>query len=188
MEINNNTIVKDTDPKVREKSFPVALPLSHEDRETLESMLIYVKESIIPEIAEAKNLRPAVGISAIQIGIPKHLIAISLTDYDKNDNEVHYEFALVNPKIISSSVQPAYLEGGEGCLSVQENHQGYVVRSARVKVEAYDMLQDKYITIKANGYLAIVLQHEIDHLSGVLFYDHINKEEPFKKIEGALVI
>ncbi|MEG0077818.1 peptide deformylase [Anaerorhabdus sp.] len=188
MEINNNTIVKDTDPKIREKSFPVELPLKQEDRETLENMLIYVKESIIPEIAEAKNLRPAVGISAIQIGLPKQLTAISLVDYDKNDNEIHYEYALVNPKIVSYSVQSSYLENGEGCLSVEEPHQGLVPRHARIKVEAFDMLQNKNITIKAQGYFAIVLQHEIDHFSGILFYDHIDKENPFKHIEGAQVI
>ena len=47
---------------------------------------------------------------------------------------------------------------------------------------------NKDITIRARGYLAIVLQHEIDHFSGILFYDHINKKDPFKEVEGALVI
>ncbi|MPN64793.1 Peptide deformylase 2 [bioreactor metagenome] len=50
------------------------------------------------------------------------------------------------------------------------------------------MLQNKTITIRAHGYLAIVLQHEIDHFSGVLFYDTINKENPFEPIPGAQVI
>ncbi len=188
MEINNNTIIKDNDPKIRDKSFVVSLPLKQEDRELMEDMLRYVKESTIPEIAEAKNLRPAVGISAIQVGVPKQLTAIVCTDIDKNGNEVHYEYALVNPKIISYSVQKAYLEGGEGCLSVESVHEGFVPRHARVKVEAFDMLQNKTITIRAHGYLAIVLQHEIDHFSGVLFYDTINKENPFEPIPGAQVI
>ena len=80
------------------------------------------------------------------------------------------------------------LHGGEGCLSVCEEHQGYVVRSARIKVKAFDLLQNKEITIRARGYLAIVLQHEIDHFSGTLFYDHINRENPFEEVPGAQVI
>ena len=95
---------------------------------------------------------------------------------------------LVNPKIISSSMQKAYLENGEGCLSVENAHEGYVVRSARVTVKAFDLIQNKEITIRARGYLAIVLQHEIDHFSGVLFYDHIDAKNPYPVIEEAIVI
>lgn len=188
MEINNNTIIKDSDIKIREKSFPVELPLSKEDEQLMIDLLTYVEQSTIPEIAEAKNLRPAVGISAIQIGVQKQMCAVVVHDYDKNDNEVLYKYALINPKIVSYSVQNAYLETGEGCLSVLEEHQGYVIRNARIKVEAYDLLQKKNITIKAHGYLAIVLQHEIDHFSGILFYDRINKANPFEEPKNALVI
>ncbi|MBQ5443716.1 MAG: peptide deformylase, partial [Erysipelotrichaceae bacterium] len=73
-------------------------------------------------------------------------------------------------------------------LSVNQIHEGYVYRSARVKVKAYDLLQEKEILIKAEGYLAIVLQHELDHFKGILFYDHINKADPFYKDPQALVI
>ena len=188
MLINNDTIVKDNDPLMRTKSEPVKLPLSVEDKNILMDMYNYVKDSIDPELSEERNLRAAVGISAIQIGIPKRMTVIRLTDIDKNDNEILYEFCLVNPKIISSSLQKAYLQSGEGCLSVIEEHEGYVVRSARVTVEAYDALQDQHIRIRARGFLAIVLQHELDHFEGTLFYDHINKDEPFKEIENALII
>ena len=54
------------------------------------------------------------------------------------------------------------------------------------KVKAYDLLQDKEILIKADGYLAIVLQHELDHFKGVLFYDHINQKDPFYQDPDAL--
>ncbi|MBE6122588.1 MAG: peptide deformylase [Solobacterium sp.] len=188
MLINNDTILKDNDPFIREKSQPVPLPLSDEDRQILTDMYNYVKDSTDPEKAEKMNLRPAVGISAIQIGIPKQLTAVIVPTADAEGNESTVEFMLANPRIISSSVQPAYLEGGEGCLSVTEDHEGYVVRSARIKVQAYDALTDQNIVIRARGYLAIVLQHEIDHFSGILFYDRINKEEPFREVEGAMVI
>ena len=185
MLINNDTIIKDDCDLIREESQDVSLPISNEDRDTLMRMLKYVDDSTIEEIAEKENLRPAVGISAIQIGVPKKMTAIIIKD-DKGNKVC--EYALVNPKIISNSVEKAYLDSGEGCLSVADEHQGYVYRSARVKVKAYDLLQDKNIEIKADGYLSIVLQHELDHFKGVLFYDHINKENPFYKDPDAIVI
>ena len=185
MLINTETIIKDTDDLIRRKSNDVSMPISKEDREILLEMLKYVDESTIPEIAEEKKLQPAVGISAIQIGIPKKMTAIIIKDEEGNKI---YEYALVNPKIISNSVEQSYLDTGEGCLSVKEVHEGYVYRSARVKVKAYDILQEKDIIIKAEGYLAIVLQHELDHFKGILFYDHINKNNPFYKDPNAQII
>ena len=112
MKINNLNIVKDDDFLLREKSINVNVPLSKEDKDILESMLDYVRKSTIPEIAKAENLKPAVGIAAPQIGILKKMTAISFTDYDKDDNEILYEYALVNPKIISSSTMKSYLKQG----------------------------------------------------------------------------
>lgn len=188
MIINNDTIVKDDDLKIREKSFDVELPLSLADQTLLQEMLTYVKESCDPKIAEEKNLRPAVGISAVQVGVLKKMCAIVVNDYDKNNQEIHYEYALVNPKIVSYSVQKAYLGTGEGCLSVPDVHDGFVYRSARIKVKAFDMLQNKDITIRAHGFLAIVIQHELDHFNGVLFYDHIDPKKPFHQEKDAIEI
>lgn len=190
MIINQDTIIKDCDINidVRQKSSDVVLPLSNEDKTTLEQLYKYVVDSTDPEIAEKDNLRPAVGIAAIQIGIPKKMIAVVCDVEDKNGDVVHHEYALANPKIISSSVQLAALKNGEGCLSVLDEHQGLVYRSARIKVKGYDLLQNKEITIRANDYLAIVLQHEIDHFDGVLFYDHIDTKEPFAIKENAIII
>lgn len=184
MLINNDTIVKDSDPRIRLKSEKVELPLNKEDRDILMSMLQYVRDSIDPEKAEAQNLRPAVGISAVQIGILKQLVAISI-DYGEDGKT---EFALVNPKIISHSVQNAYIKNGEGCLSVEKEHEGHVFRHARVTVKAYDALQNQEVKIKATDYEAIVLQHEIDHLSGRLFYDTIDPIDPWKEDKDAVVI
>ncbi len=188
MLINNDTIVKDDDPIIRQKSVPVSLPLSQEDEQLLRDMLKYVEDSTDEEIAERENLRPAVGISAIQLGIPKQLTAIVVNDIDADGNEVSYKFMLANPKIVSSSVQQAYLKGGEGCLSVVKEHEGFVPRSARITVEAFDLLTNKNIKLRLRGYLAIVFQHELDHFSGTLFYDKINKKDPFQSIPGAIEI
>ena len=185
MKINNKNIVKDNLNKIREKSIEVKLPLSEEDRNILTSLLKYVVDSTVPEIAEAEDLRPAVGIAAIQVGINKKLIAVVLKD---EDGEIECQYALANPRIVSHSVEKAYLASGEGCLSVENEHRGYVHRYRRIKVKAYDMLQDKDIVIQAKDYLAMVLQHEIDHFSGILYYDHINKENPFSEEENAFRI
>lgn len=188
MVINNDTIIKDDDPLIREKSEIVALPLSKEDETLLRDMLQYVKDSTDEEKAEKMNLRPAVGISAIQVGVKKRMCAVVVDETDKDGNPIHYEYMLVNPRIVSRSMQPAYLQGGEGCLSVVTDHEGFVVRNARATIKAFDLVQNKDVEIRARGYIAIVLQHELDHMDGILFYDHIDKTDPFKTVDGALVL
>ncbi len=184
MKINYNHILKDTDDAIRQKSIKVPLPLCDEDRATLYDLLTYVRNSTDPELSEKENLRPAVGIAAPQIGVFKQLLAIVI---HKEDGSA-IEYALANPRIVSHSVQNAYLKSGEGCLSVEDAHEGYVYRHARVCVKGYDVLVDKEITIQASGYLSIVLQHEIDHFSGILFYDRIHKDNPWKEDPQAMII
>ena len=184
MFINNDVILPDTDPALRKKCEPVQLPLSKEDKDLLMDMMQYIRNSHDPEMQEKYNLRGAVGLAAPQIGILKQMIAVGIP----YDDDEPLEFALVNPKIISNSMQHSYLKMGESCLSVPTDHDGYVKRYARITVKGYDALQDKEITVRLSGYEAIVLQHEIDHLSGVLYYDHINKNNPFTPIPNALII
>ena len=76
MSLNYDDIVKDTDAIVRTKSEPVTLPLGAEDEALLQDMLTYVRSSQDAEIAEKENLRPAVGIAAIQLGVPKRMLAV----------------------------------------------------------------------------------------------------------------
>ncbi|MBQ1506285.1 MAG: peptide deformylase [Erysipelotrichales bacterium] len=179
MLINNNTILPDTDKALRAKCEPVSLPLSDDDRAVLESMINYVRDSHDEEKRKTLGLRAAVGIAAPQVGVLKQMVAISI---EGNEKVPPVEYALVNPKIISNSVQLAYLEYGESCLSVVPDREGYVPRYARITVKGYDMLTDKEVTLRLRNYPAIVFQHEIDHLSGILYYDHINKEDPFKEL------
>jgi peptide deformylase len=72
----------------------------------------------------------------------------------------------------------AYIGSGEGCLSVEDDKKGIVKRRNKIIVSAYDLLNHKPTIIEAEGILSICLQHEIDHLSGILYYDHINKDHP----------
>ena len=108
MKITCENIILDTDPRIRQKSEKVELPLNQEDKELLEALLEYVRNSTDEEIAERDNLEPAVGIAAVQVGVPKKLIAVVVPDEEDSVQEV----ALANPKIISESVQNAYLDNG----------------------------------------------------------------------------
>ena len=187
MKITVKDIIHDSDPRIRLKSKKVELPLNDEDRELLEAMITYVRDSQDEEIAEQEDLQPAVGIAAIQLGVAKQMIAVVVPDEEDETGETNIEYALVNPRIISESVQNSYLQGGEGCLSVPDVHAGHVFRHARVRVRAYDMLTDSQVTIRAEGFLAICLQHEIDHLSGILYFDRIDSKNPWKEDDEAEV-
>lgn len=177
--INMDTIVLDPNPVLRQKCEMVPFPLQEEDIKTMQSLLKYVHDSRDEEIAERDNLQPAVGIAAPQIGINKQMTAVVVDLEDKDGNIKTVEYALINPKIVSHSVKKVALNFGEGCLSVRENHEGLVPRHKRIRVQAYDLLQEKHIDFRVKDYLAIILQHEIDHLHGILFYDHINKDNPW---------
>lgn len=176
-------IVREGHPTLREKAAEVALPASKEDKETLTKMIEFVINSQDPEVSSKYGLRPGIGLAAPQLGISKRMIAIHVTD----DNEELYSYALFNPKIVSHSTQKSYLAGGEGCLSVDREVPGLVPRYAKITVKAVD-LDGKEIKIRLKGLPAIVFQHEIDHLNGIMFYDHINQDEPFQEIEDAIVI
>jgi len=171
-------IVIDSNKKIREKSNDVDIPLSQSDKKLAEALLEYVLLSTIEEDQQEKQYKPAVGLAAIQVGVPKKILAIAYSE-EEDEKEVEVRYLLANAKIIRNSVRLAYLKSGEGCLSVEEVHEGYTMRYNKIKVKAYDILNEKEVVIDATGYLAIVLQHEIDHFNGILYYDHIKKENPF---------
>jgi len=184
MRINYDTIVKDTDPKLRNKSAPIEVPLSAKHLALAKRMLRYVKDSRDDTKAEKYNLRPAVGLAAPQVGEFIQIIMV-MVDQEEGDPLI---YLLANPKIIAHSVQQAALKGGEGCLSVEIVHEGFVKRAARITIRAYDILAQQEVVIKEQGYAAIVLQHEIDHLNGILFYDHIDANDPWSAPDNLVVI
>ncbi|MBO7573536.1 MAG: peptide deformylase [Bacilli bacterium] len=166
-------IVKDSNPIMRKKSLPVTLPLSEEDRKILNDMMDYLKKSQDEEYCQKHNVRPGIGMAAIQIGILKRMFVVY---YEREDGPVQYQ--LVNPKIIEYSIRKCALKDGEGCLSVDGEHPGYAHRYYKIRMEAYDALTDEEIIITARGFDAIVLQHEYDHLDGKFFYDRIDTNKP----------
>lgn len=187
--ITMKDIINDNDPLIRKISEPVDLPLSKEDEQLLLDMHEFVVNSQDEEMSKKYDLRPAVGIAAVQLGILKRMCAIHIPTYDYDGNLIKCDqYALANPRIVSHTEKKSYLADGEGCLSVEKDVPGFVPRYAKVTIKGYDALTKEDVTIVARGYLAICLQHELDHFDGKLFYDHINKLAPKKPIENALVI
>jgi peptide deformylase len=180
-------IVKDKAKSLRSPSKEVLLPISAEEKALLDEMLAYLKFSQDPAEREKNpKMREGVGLAAPQIGTNKRMLVIYYPINEEKTEFVQYE--LVNPKIVVSSIKKCYLTGGEGCLSVDEPHPGRVYRDFRIQVKAYNALIGENVLIKAEGYDAIVLQHEIDHLDGILFYDHIDPKNPEKEILGSVAI
>ncbi len=166
-------IVKDNKPSLRQKCSPVKLPLSSNDMEILYAMNDYLIKSQDEEYARKHNIRSGVGLAAPQIGINKRMFVVYI---DSGEEIINY--ILVNPKIIETSYKMVALKDGEGCLSVDNEHNGLVHRHYKIKIEAFNLLTNQQEVITAEGYLAIVLQHEYDHLDGILYYDRIDPFNP----------
>lgn len=173
--ITMKDIVREGNPILNQVTEEVAIPLSEEDKETLICMMNFLKNSQDPVMASKYKLRAGVGLSANQIGLNKRMFVAYLTD----EKEIQHEYTLINPKIISHSVSMIYLPQSEGCLSVDRDIKGFVPRYERIKVKGFN-LEGEEIELKLRGYPSIVVQHEIDHLNGIMFYDRMNKENPFQ--------
>ena len=168
-------ILDESDKRLRMVSKDVVFPLTKKDRETIDLMLEYLHDSQNEELAQKYSLRPGLGLAAIQVGVNKRYFVVT-DDLGEGNFD---DYILINPRIISNSVEKIYVEAGEGCLSVNRPVEGIVPRYARVTMEAYDM-EGKKIHIRAREELAIAMQHELDHLNGILFTDHIDNNNPYK--------
>lgn len=173
--LKTKDILDEKNKILRTVSKEVEFPLSQKDKETIDLMVEYLTNSQIDDIAAKYNLRPGMGLAAIQLGIQKRYIVI----VHEVDDGVFDTYIVINPKIVSSSKEKIYVEDGEGCLSVNRETFGIVPRCARITVEGYDIDGNK-ISIRAREELAIVFQHEIDHLNGIIFTDHIDPKNPYK--------
>jgi len=181
--LSMQNFVYDGHPILRQVAKEVKIPLSDEDKEIMRLILEYIKNSQNEKLAKKYKLREGIGLAAPQIGLDKRIFAIHVEDEDG----VLHSHMLANPKLVSHSEDLIYLPGGEGCLSVKEEIEGIVPRYRRVKITGYNE-NSELIEIKANGFIAIVLQHEYDHLNGKMFYDHINPQFPHIPPTGAVSI
>jgi peptide deformylase len=123
------------------------------------------------------------GLAAIQLGISKRYFVIAHEQEDKTFNR----YIIINPKIISNSEELVYAGGGEGCQSVKREVEGIVPRYARITIE-YQDIEGNTQRLRAREELSIAVQHEIDHLNGILFVDKIDKDDPFKDEEKMRMI
>ena len=167
-------ILDEKDKRLRLLSDEVTFPLSNEYKKTIQQIIDHLTYSQIEEYSKKYNLRPGMGLAFPQLGINKRIIVI----VEEVDDGVFDNYVVINPKIVSNSVEMIAAEAGEGCLSVNREVEGHVKRYARVTVEGFDENGNK-IKVRAREDLSIAFQHEIDHLNGILFYDRIDKNKKF---------
>lgn len=175
MELPNLKILDESHKILRTVSKEVTFPLDEETKKIIIDSLDYLEMSQIPEYSEKYNLRPGMGLSLVQLGIPKRIFVIS----EEIDDKKFKRYIVINPKIISKSEELIYVGEGEGCLSINREVEGIVPRNARVTVEAYDIDGNPY-SIRVREDISVAFQHEIDHLNGILFIDRIDKNNPYK--------
>tara|TARA_B100001248_G_C27380148_1_gene456492 strand:- start:1624 stop:2148 length:525 start_codon:yes stop_codon:yes gene_type:complete len=152
--MSQRKIVIEPDPILREKSVKLE-KVDDELRALLDDML------------ETMYAAPGIGLAAVQIGILKRLIVIDIS----KDQEKKNPLFLINPEIIFKSKKTSIHE--EGCLSLP-GHFAEIERPAECQVKFIDY-NGKKKELQANGLLATCIQHEIDHLNGILFIDYLSK-------------
>jgi peptide deformylase len=167
-------ILDEKDKRLRQISAEVVLPLSKEEKKLIQQIIDQLTYSQIEEYEKKYELRPGMGLAFPQLGILKRVIVIV---YEAEEG-VFENYVFINPKVVSYSEEMIAADAGEGCLSVNREVEGHVLRHARVTVEGYDEEGNK-IRVRAREDLAIAFQHEIDHLEGILFYDKIDPKKMF---------
>lgn len=162
--MNMREIITTPDPRLRQKSTKVS-QITDETREIIADM---IRLSLDWEKAHPFELSAA--MAAPQMGVNQRIIIVRDDFDDKKNNSFT---ALINPEVIKTDGK--VVKEHEGCLSVPEIY-GLVGRPHKVKVKA--ILEDgTEVRLKADGYLARTLMHEIDHLNGILFIDHIRDDK-----------
>lgn len=142
------------DPVLRQLSKPI---------ERVDSDLQRLADDMLETMYDA----PGIGLAAIQIGVPRRMLVIDVS----KDDEERKPLVFVNPEIVATADERSTYE--EGCLSIPDYY-AEVERPAKVTVKSLDRDGREQVT-EAEGLLATCLQHEIDHLNGVLFIDHISR-------------
>jgi len=124
-------------------------------------------QRLVDDMLETMYDAPGIGLAAIQVGVPRRMLVIDLS----KEGEEKQPLVFINPEIVSSSDERSVYE--EGCLSIPDYY-AEVERPAKVTAKYLDR-EGREQSVEADGLLATCLQHEIDHLNGVLFIDHISR-------------
>ncbi|OYD26601.1 peptide deformylase [Mycoplasma testudineum] len=171
---------------LRQISKEVTWPLNKVNVELAEQMIEHIDDSQKP----GSKYRPGVGVAAVQYGILKRMFYVFVPNEEDPDNPI-FKDVMINPELLWQSDEKIALHTGEGCLSVSEswpNQEGYVKRSIKIKVRAYSYNEKQLMEYDLEGYVAIVFQHELDHLNGKLFIDHLDRKNPWKKEKDLVLI
>ncbi len=152
-------IIEAPDPRLKTLSTPV---------ETFDSAL----QLLIDDMFETMYDAPGIGLAAIQVGVPQRLLVIDLQEKDEESEEtIRQPMVFINPEILEESEELAVYN--EGCLSVPEQYAD-VERPAVIRAKWLDRTGVKHEE-EIDGLLATCLQHEMDHLDGILFIDHLSR-------------
>jgi peptide deformylase len=135
-------------------------------------------ERLIADMWDTMYDAPGVGLAAPQIGVPLRVLVAEWSE-ETDGERVEYHVALVNPEIIKRSEEE--LLGTEGCLSIPGYVGENIRRAAAVTVKARDP-RGKEVRLHAEGWFARILQHEVDHLDGVLFTDRLDRPEDLREV------
>ncbi len=127
-------------------------------------------QTLVDDMIETMREAPGVGLAAPQVGVPQRLIVIEYGD-DEDDAVPKKLFVVANPEIVQASEEK--VAGVEACLSIPRL-MGEVERHTQIVIKGYNR-QGRPVKIKAEGWMARIFQHEIDHLEGVLFTDRATK-------------
>ena len=128
-------------------------------------------QKTIDDMIETMREAPGVGLAAPQVGLPERLVVVEYEEDDEKEDSPKKLYVVVNPEIISASEETEM--GIEGCLSIP-GLVGEVERSLEIVVRGQNR-RGQPLKIKANGWLARIFQHEIDHLDGILYTDRATK-------------
>ncbi len=152
-------IIETPDPRLKALSAPV---------ETFDSAL----QSLIDDMFETMYDAPGIGLAAIQVGVAKRLLVIDLQEKDEETGEtINDPLVFINPEVLEESEELSVYS--EGCLSVPEQYAD-VARPAVIKAKWLDRAGKVHVE-ELDGLIATCLQHEMDHLDGILFIDHLSK-------------
>lgn len=139
-------------------------------------------QQLIDDMVETMRAANGIGLAAIQIGVPERIIVVEVPEENEDEDGENPRprrlYAVINPELARKS--RAMEDGVEGCLSIPD-WAGEVPRHAAVTVKGLDR-QGRRLRVKAEGLLARVFQHEIDHCNGVLFIDHIEDPEKIWRV------
>ena len=190
--IKMKDILDEKDKRLREISKEVTFPLDEKDKKIINDMIKYLHDSQIEELSEKYNLRPGMGLAAIQLGIKKRYFVVVHEITTEEDTEQKFDtYILINPKMVSHSEEMICADAGEGCLSVNRETDGYVKNKTKLE-ETIEKMQNDWREI--NRKTAFYIEHdELEKVNSAMvkfksFFSLEQYEEAISELENCRYI